>query len=285
MTENTEPGVAVIAEQAPPPGVPAGFAKAAIRGKIFKLLAFLCVGGAAATAPFAAYLSIARGSAPVHQHDVLRQIPAALAGLLCNLPLLLAFAYLGLYAAERVGLTDPILRSWATGPVDRRRLRGALLGGCGLGLAAAVVTPGILWLHTWLLGSRLPPERVDVLGRLPAWTWIPASVGAGLLEETLFRLGLLTLGVWAGTRLLRARPHGGLLLWSVNVGVALLFALSHLPMVRLAFAHVNAAALAVGLDTRFGVGLLLGWTYWRYGLVAAMVCHAAYDIVLVLLSL
>jgi membrane protease YdiL (CAAX protease family) len=122
----------------------------------------------------------------------------------------------------------------------------------------------------------LPESDVDL--QFPHWSaTLLASVGAGISEEIINRLGVLTLFAWLGTRLLRRRAPGARVLWSANVSAALLFGALHLPQAAL-FGSLTGLMLAYVLVGNGAVGLVFGWLYWRYGLLAAMLCHATTDV-------
>ena len=148
---------------------------------------------------------------------------------------------------------------------------GAALGALLLGLQA-VLTP-------------LLPEAVRrsyEAASIPSpWEGFLASISAGDNEEVLFRLGLVTLFVFLGARLLRQgdRPTTGVV-WTAMVLATLLFGAVHLP---------HAAALGGGLPASLKAfvllgnglgGLVFGWLYWKRGLLAAVTAHFAVDLVL-----
>jgi membrane protease YdiL (CAAX protease family) len=63
------------------------------------------------------------------------------------------------------------------------------------------------------------------------------------------------------------------MVWTSNVLVALVFAGLHLiPMAELLELSTIAMGLVLALAT--GAGVLLGWVYWRSGLLMAMFTHA-----------
>ncbi len=94
--------------------------------------------------------------------------------------------------------------------------------------------------------------RLDLSGRNPVWISLAAAIG----EELLFRAALQPLlGIWIAS---------------------LLFLLTHTPVYQ--FRKLDAATL-VQAGGVFGASVALGLIYQHVGLLAAMMAHAAFDVV------
>src|ERR687895_115718 len=86
------------------------------------------------------------------------------------------------------------------------------------------------------LGAGLTPLLPEAVQRsfeeasIPPWESFLASIGAGVNEEILFRLGLMTIFVFLGAQLLRQgdRPAAGGV-WTAMVLATLSFGGVHLP--------------------------------------------------------
>ena len=104
-------------------------------------------------------------------------------------------------------------------------------------------------------------------------------LGAGLYEELLFRLLMLTLFVWIANRLLGSQKQ------AIVVGVlatSLLFVAAHYQPLNPAgyeFTLLNADAL-YGLSFRFLAGVFFALLYLRRGFGVAVGAHAAYDLLI-----
>ncbi|MDZ7685342.1 MAG: CPBP family glutamic-type intramembrane protease [Gammaproteobacteria bacterium] len=199
-----------------------------------------------------------------------------------GLPAWLA-AFVGLWAARKLGLGVPLLEAWRYGGPIERRVGPMALIACALGIASAIF---IIALDFFLF---VPLDREGV-GHLatnhpPAWMGLLASVYGGISEEILLRLFLLSV-LALGMRYLfdslggrRDSPLPSAIFWTANLFVAILFGLGHLPataeLITLTSVIVARAIVLNGV-----VGLIAGFLFWRRGLEMAMVCHFSADIVL-----
>ena len=185
------------------------------------------------------------------------------------------FIIMGLRLRRSLGLGVGLLNDWP--PKDeaaRRRFRNtitlAMLLGLGLGIALAI--------FDYYLEPMMPKPRRPI-PTPPAWTGLLVSVGAGVQEEIWTRLGMMTLLVWMGTKVIRRRPPAAAVVWTANILAALFFGALHIPqaIVLLAPTPIVVAFTLIGNGVP---GVVFGWLYWRRGLVAAMICHFAGDLVL-----
>jgi len=198
-------------------------------------------------------------------------LPSVLALSLVTLPL----AWLGLFLGPRTGLGAPLLMDLLdkTPGAWSRLLKSALLA-CLLGLLFGAAMVGLRFglLH------HLPPDMPALGFRGPTGSLL-VSVAAAIGEEVWFRLGLMTLLVWGGSRLLRQTiPHPSVV-WSIIILTAAAFGMAHLPQL----ASFDAATQFSVWGTILGncaVGTLYGWLYWRHGLLAAMAGHFSVDLVI-----
>ena len=191
------------------------------------------------------------------------------------------FGGLGLWLGPKVGLGAPDLRGMLHGdPTSGRRVLSALPLAAGLGAATAVV---LLELQAGL--TSLLPEAVqrsfEEASLPPPWEGFLASISAGVNEEILFRLGLMTIFVFLGTRLLRQgeRPAAWVV-WTAMVLATLLFGAAHLPQTAALAGSLPASLVAFVLLANGLGGVVFGWLYWKRGIVAAVVAHFSADIIL-----
>ena len=192
--------------------------------------------------------------------------------------------WIGLTLGPKVGLGAPGVSTWLSGgPGLGRRLRllvvPALIGGVAVGVALAIWEP---WIEDRLM-PKLPESALraeEVAEQMPAWKPLLASFSAGVTEELLFRLGLMTLFVWLGAKMTRRQPPGVPVFWTANLMAALLFGLSHLAnVVELGIPITYRIVLLVLIGNGMA-GLVIGWLYWRRSFETAILAHFVADIVL-----
>ncbi|MGE3911351.1 MAG: CPBP family intramembrane glutamic endopeptidase [Chloroflexota bacterium] len=240
--------------------------------KLFGVLMVAAVFGSAAIIPYTLTLTGA-------------QIPdsalwwVVIVSVLQNLALIAPLTALGLWLGPKVGVGAPLLRDWLEGrPEARSMLRHRLPLAVGVGLLTGVVLLiGAVAFMPWL------PQELGQAA-VPAW-WqsLLASVSAGITEELLLRLGLMTFLVWLGTRVTPGDTPSTAVMWTANGVTALIFGLGHLPLAA-TLAPLTTMLVIRTLILNGVAGLSFGWLYWRYGLLAAMVGHMSADVVLHVLS-
>jgi hypothetical protein len=176
---------------------------------------------------------------------------------------------IGLLLEPSVRMGVPLLRYWldACGAVPRP-LSATLLRSSALatGLVAFLLT------SAFVLRAQLPalPENFTFP---PIWQGILMMLGAAVREEILFRFCALNLLTWLAMKVLRRPQPTASVVWSANILVAFIFAGLHLvPAAPLLDLNPVATAAAIALGTL--AGTLLGWVYWRHGLLMAIYTHA-----------
>lgn len=114
----------------------------------------------------------------------------------------------------------------------------------------------------------------------PFWAGALASLYGAVNEEILLRLFLFTFIYFLfGKCLTIVRSNRLAILWSVNILVALLFGIGHLPA---AFNLASPSAFEIFrvLFLNGLAGMVFGWLYWSRGLWAAMAAHFVTDIMI-----
>ena len=170
-----------------------------------------------------------------------------------------ALVFLGFSAASRC---RPLPRHPS---VHRPRLAIlALTLGTVLGLANLAAN--------WAIAQAHPTLRTLLVQRLATLDPIDAVLASPLVEEVAVRLFLMSAVAWVVSRFTR---RAGLIVAIALVGSALFFALLHLGRAfpgDPALANYYRAALVAKYTL---AGLPLGWSFWRWGLPYAILCHRA----------
>jgi hypothetical protein len=170
-------------------------------------------------------------------------------------------------------------------PLMRRLLNGgklpagasAILTRC---VALAAGLSAILLAFAWLLRAQLPtlPENFVFP---PIWQGIFMMLGAAVREEILFRFCALNLFTWLAMKIFRRPEPTIAIVCTTNILIAFAFAGLHLvPAAPLLDLNLAATTAAIALGTL--AGAVLGWIYWRHGLVMAIFTHAIAGLLLYL---
>jgi membrane protease YdiL (CAAX protease family) len=207
----------------------------------------------------------------------------SIVGQACTGGLLFPLIALGLLAANQIGMGAPILE----GLLNRQPVRGfagkALLWGFVSGIAGGAVLILISFLTNPLITAeyeRLGQEIPNIQAPAP-WMGFLASISAGITEEIMLRLFLLSGLAWIGSKIWRTadgRPRR-FVFWAANVLSALAFGLLHFPLAASLDMTTTLALLNTLLMNAF-LGLVFGWLYDKYGLESAMMGHFSTDLVL-----
>ena len=197
------------------------------------------------------------------------------ASLAQSLLLVAVAAAAGTALAPRVGLGAPAFEALVSGgnvwAVAQPQLLPALV--LGVGGALAIVAAYYLFFRPRLdAGTVRSMEEL----RMALGPWARLLYG-GVVEEVLFRWGVMTLLAWLGSLLVGATTAG--VMWAVILVSGVLFGIGHLPSYRLAGCRTTPLLLALMIVLNLWATILCGWLFWQYGLLAAMMAHMLYHLV------
>jgi len=191
----------------------------------------------------------------------------------------------GLFFANRIGLSAPILESWIAGQGIRTRLNSILVPSVLIGVLGTLL---ILALELAVFQPAIRHQNPTSASALSLWIQPPAA-WKGLLasfygaidEEILLRLFALSLFAWLG-RFVQRKPAGRpsvSVLWVANIIAAVLFGLGHLPITSALVPLTPLIVVrAVVLNGLLGIGF--GYLYFTRGLESAMLSHFSADLLL-----
>jgi hypothetical protein len=108
-----------------------------------------------------------------------------------------------------------------------------------------------------------------------------ASFYGGINEEILFRLFGLSALVWLLSLVWHtsAGAPASAVFWIVNVGLAILFGIGHLPALKNLLGGMPRLMIARSLLLNFPIAIICGWLFWTYGIEAAIIAHFSADII------
>jgi membrane protease YdiL (CAAX protease family) len=223
--------------------------------KIFFSLWILCIIGSWAVFPYVQYLRILPASVSFGKFFFLGTIQSAIFfGIVC----LLSFKIFPKTDLLPFLFQNPLMRV-----VCPAIISGILVG-------VAILSADKFLFHSALLLDIHPPF----------WMGILASIYGGINEEVLLRFFLFTLLYFLLCKSVKVtKQNRTLFLWIVNVVVATLFGLGHLPA---AFALRAPSAFEIFriLFLNGIAGLIFGWLYWSRGLWTAIASHFVTDLMI-----
>jgi hypothetical protein len=172
---------------------------------------------------------------------------------------------LSLLMANRTGLGAPLLEGSITKAELPRWIR------TGLVLTVSVIVIGAPL-------SLLANKNADPVEYPFGWELIPASLKAGIVEEIISRLFLVSLFVWLGGFFKRdeeGRPKRSVY-WLSILLAALLFGWAHVDA-RLGRPTATFWDYFLIMALTSILGFYFGWLFWILGLEWAIIAHFAYD--------
>ncbi len=196
-------------------------------------------------------------------------LPTVLPGLLFLSVLTIPALFIGLKLGSRVGL----------GFINNKTIQERRVGeGLRFAIFAAIPLGLFMLALRWLLADSLPAELPEYGFRGPVGGLL-VSVGAAVGEEIWFRFGLMTLLLFIASKMRSTALDSHTIPVIIILVVGFGFGLAHIPSVIAYGAHTSFAVWAT-IGGNVAVAVLYGWSYWRYGLLAAITAHFSVDVVL-----
>ena len=195
---------------------------------------------------------------------------------LVNIPIIL----LGMHLGAKVGLGARDLRALLTR--EPKALQN-FLKTAPYAFIIGLITGAVLLLLSNLLYYILPSDIVNISKNIKvpsASSGFLGSVSAGINEEIMMRLFVMSLFVWLFTKILRRPQVKHTVIWTANIIAALLFGALHLPLAAEIYKGLTPSIVFYIVFLNSLGGTLFGWLYWKRGILAAMIAHFAADIVI-----
>jgi CAAX amino terminal protease family. len=144
----------------------------------------------------------------------------------------------------------------------------------------AVIAGVLVGLAIFLFDKTLFNSSLLSEGHPPFWAGALASIYGAVNEEVLLRLFLFTLVYFLiGKCVTIHESNRSTILWSVNILVALLFGLGHLPA-AFKLASLSGFEIFRVLFLNGVAGVVFGWLYWSRGLWTAIAAHFVTDLMI-----
>lgn len=113
---------------------------------------------------------------------------------------------------------------------------------------------------------------------------IVASLSAGIGEEIIFRLFIISFWVWLISNIIFKSKYSNIIFWIVTIFSAVSFSIGHIPsaMVLGGYKTFNEIPIALIIELILLNGLLsvfCAYSFKKYGIISAMVLHFWVDII------
>ncbi len=181
--------------------------------------------------------------------------------------------FIGLWFSARANLGAPILaKLFSKEPLDKIRILKATLASILLATIAALFLLGLFELQK----EFYPISHKISRPAKPFYALV--SFSAGITEEIMFRLGLMSLIIAFIQFLKNAQSPSNKLVWTGILISAVFFGLIHLPLSN-NFVDLTPFTIAVTMIGNLITGSIFGWIFWKRGLLIAIISHIAFDLV------
>ncbi len=184
------------------------------------------------------------------------------------------FIWIGLWISVRANLGAPLIVKKLSGKsfsdsINKKTIITSILFGAFV---------GFLMLALLKIQEYVLPMGTAKFKHPSAIPNLFASFSAGITEEIIFRLGIMSLIISIILYLTKAKiPKNGIV-WTGNILTAILFGLIHIPM---SSNYFDLTPIVIGTTVLGNIitGTTFGWIFWRYGLIMAMLAHFTFDII------
>ncbi|MDO5980339.1 CPBP family intramembrane glutamic endopeptidase [Flavivirga spongiicola] len=181
--------------------------------------------------------------------------------------------FIGLWVSSRANLGAPLLaRIFSKEPINELINWKSILTSIFLAVAVA-----LFLLSLFELQKELYPVS-SKLSRPSKPFYALVSFSAGISEEIMFRLGLMSLIIAIIQFLKKVENASNKIVWSGIIISAVFFGLIHLPLSK-NFVELTPFTISVTMIGNLITGSIFGWIFWKQGLLIAIISHIAFDIV------
>lgn len=182
--------------------------------------------------------------------------------------------FVGFWLSRKVQLGAPVIERFFSNR-DKTKypfFTKKLLYTIGLSAGLALV---ILFIHN-LVRSHYPVTSIIERPSKPFYAIV--SFSAGITEEIMFRLGLMSLIIALIHRFKKEGKPSVNVVWIGIIITAIFFDLIHLPLSK-NFANLTLVTVSATMIGNLITGSFFGWVYWKRGLLVAIIVHIVWDLV------
>lgn len=183
---------------------------------------------------------------------------------------------IGLGLAVKVDLDAPFLRKWLyEGKISALSKKWAAISVLGSFFGTLV----IILLETFVFQPYIP--QLSATPKIRLWKSLLSVFYGGIVEEVLVRLFMMTLLVWAFSRLqISQNKISAFIYWIAIILSSVLFGLGHLPATASLFGGLTPLLVIRAVICNGLLGILFGYLYWKKGLEYAILSHLSGDLFL-----
>ncbi len=198
--------------------------------------------------------------------------------ILINPTFILLIAVLtGVILYDKVKLSAPLIERLA-GINSKEISRGEILK---YGITAGIISGILACLSALIFNPFISSELLQLGEKIKPGLAVRFLYG-GFTEEIMMRFGLMTLLVWIFSKIFRGLKP--IVYWTGILLAAVIFALSHFPIVYQAIENPSSLLLMYILIGNSIGGIIFGWLYWKKGLESAFIAHIFSHVVMVLVN-
>jgi membrane protease YdiL (CAAX protease family) len=181
--------------------------------------------------------------------------------------------FIGLWVSSSANLGAPVIaRVFSKKPVKAIIERDAVLASV---LLAAVIA--IFLLGLFEIQKEFHPVSHKI-SRPSKPFYLLVSFSAGITEEIMFRLGLMSLIIAVVQFFKKTDKPSNKVVWLSILISALFFGLIHLPLSK-NFVDLTPFTISVTMIGNLITGSTFGWIFWKRGLLVAILSHIVFDVV------
>ena len=182
--------------------------------------------------------------------------------------------FVGLWLSKKAQLGAPVIESFVSKNTHVKHSYSfkKLLYPIGFSIILALV---ILLVHK-LIRYYYPVTSVIERPSKPFYAIV--SFSAGITEEIMFRLGLMSFIIALIQLFKKETKPTNTVVWVGIIITAICFGLMHLPLSK-SFSNFTLVTVASTMIGNLITGSFFGWVYWKRGLLMAIIVHIVWDLV------
>ncbi|MGD9487515.1 MAG: CPBP family intramembrane glutamic endopeptidase [Calditrichaceae bacterium] len=180
--------------------------------------------------------------------------------------------FIGLWVSSRANLGAPLIaRFFSKKPINIIK-REAILSSILLAAMVALILLGLFEIQ-----KEFYPVA-NKLSRPSKPFYALVSFSAGITEEIMFRLGLMSFIITVIQFLKKVENPSNKIVWTGILISAIFFGLIHLPLSK-NFVELTPFTISVTMIGNLITGSTFGWIFWKRGLLVAILSHVVFDLV------